>query len=108
MASPEFQEGQKPLVERKTEFAEVPENLRDSMTSVDVQKTPTLAVEHEGGHLVKPTINEYEIPYSQKEIERMRGGSVSDSSTWLGTFLTRIAKIMESVGKIVRFSRGTA
>lgn len=108
MANPEFKEGQKPVLERKTEFADVPENLRDSVTSVDAQRTPTAAVKHKGEHLVTPTHSGYDIPYSEEEIKRMRGGSISESSTWLGTFLDRARKIMEFIGKRVGFSKGTA
>ena len=109
MASPEFKEGQKPLVEKKTEFAEVPENLRDTVTSVDAQRTPVPAVEHEGEHLVKPVPSEVEhIDFSQKEIEEMMKGSISESSAWLGRILDRFAKIIKAVGKKVMYSKGSA
>lgn len=109
MASPEFKEGQKPLVEKKTEFAEVPENLRDTITSVDAQRTPLPAVEHEGEHLVKPVPSEVEhIDFSKKEIEEMMKGSISESSTWLGAILDRFAKIVRDVGKKVIYSKRTA
>jgi hypothetical protein len=108
MASPEFKEGQKSLVERKTEFADVPESLRGTVTSVDAQRTPISGVAHGGEHLIKPTHSKDEIPYSEQEIQQMMGGSIGESSTWLGTFFDRARKIIESIGKRVGFSKGTA
>lgn len=110
--SPELKERQELPVKGKEEFAEVPESLREAgVTSVDAQRMPTPAVEHEGEPLVRPTEREniYRMGYTHEEVESMRkGGKISDSSRWLGTFLDRLAKLMKNVGRRVIYGRGTA